>query len=91
MSCTTDYEHGGQRYHVTVGFFPDGMPGELFVNSSQKSGSESDINAADAAVAVSLALQFGCPLQTLADAMRRNADGSAMGPIGRALDLAVAL
>ena len=90
-SFTFSFKHVGaatQQYYATVGFYEDHQTiGELFINSSQKSGSESDINAADGAVAISLALQYGCTLETLRGAMKRNADGSASGPLGHALDI----
>lgn len=85
-SETLAFEHGQHRFHVTAGYFADGSVGEVFVNTSQKAGSEADINASDAAVAVSLALQYGCPLQTLREAMKRNADGTPQGPLAAALD-----
>ena len=43
--------------------------------------------ARDAAVAASLLLQHGCPVETLRRALTRNADSSASGPLARALDL----
>lgn len=91
LSQTYSFEHAtgssSQRYHVTVGFYPDESPGEIFINSSQKAGSEADINANDAAVAVSLALQYGCPISTLCEAVRRNPDGTPQGPLAHALDI----
>jgi len=45
------------------------------------------LNARDAAVAASLLLQHGCPVDTLRRALMRNADGSASGPLAHALDL----
>jgi hypothetical protein len=45
------------------------------------------VNARDAAVAVSLLLQHGCPVDTLRRALTRDSDGSASGPLARALDL----
>lgn len=75
-----------QAYLVTVGFYPDdGQPGELFINTSGRAGSESDTNVSDAAVAASLALQYGCPLDLLRRSMKHDADGSPTGPLGRAL------
>ena len=46
-----------------------------------------DLNARDAAVAASLLLQRGCPVDTLRRALTRNVDGSASGPLARTLDL----
>jgi hypothetical protein len=45
------------------------------------------VNARDAAVAASLLLQHGCCVHTLRKALTRNSDGSASGPLARALDL----
>jgi len=82
MSFTVD----GQRYILTVGFFENGSPAEIFLNSSMRLGSTADVNAVDGAFAVSLALQYGCPLETLRIGMKRNADGTPQGPLGAALD-----
>jgi len=45
------------------------------------------IMASDAAIAASLALQFGCPADVLRRALSRDARGNATGPLGIALDL----
>jgi hypothetical protein len=37
-----------------------------------------------------LLLQYGCPMHTLQRALTRNGDGSASGPLARALDLLAA-
>jgi hypothetical protein len=44
------------------------------------------IMASDAAIAASLALQFGCPVEVLRKALSRDARGNASSPIGVALD-----
>ena len=83
---TLEFQVDAQRYIATVGFFTDRQPAELFINSSGKLGSTADVNAADGALAVSLALQYGCPAEVLQKGMKRNADGNAQGPLGAALD-----
>ena len=83
---TTKFEVDGHSYYLTVGHFEDMKVAEIFINSSMKLGSMADINACDGAVAVSLALQYGCPIDVLSSGMKRNADGSAQGPLGAALD-----
>lgn len=85
-----------ERYYATVGYYsrnphhpfdPDlEAPGEIFINSSQKSGSQADINASDAAVAASIAFQHGASLEELRHAMRRYEDGRPQSPLGAALD-----
>lgn len=89
FALTLNFEVGGQKYVTALGFFTDGRLAEMFINSSGKPGSTADINAADGAVAVSLALQYGAPADVLQKAMKRNTDGSAQGPLGAALDEAL--
>ncbi len=36
---TVDLWHGGQRFHVTIGQYPDGRPGEVFIHGA-KPGSD---------------------------------------------------
>jgi hypothetical protein len=85
-AASFDFEVAGLRYTATVVRFPDGRIGEVFLQNC-KPGSQSDFNARDSAVAASLALQFGCPLETLRGAVLRNADGAAATPLGVALDI----
>lgn len=85
---TFSFKYNGQEFIASVGFFSDThQPAELFLNSGMKVASEADINACDAAVSISLALQYGVPFDILRSAMKRNIDGSAQGPLGVALDL----
>ena len=80
-----DLEVAGLRYTATVGFFADGSIGELFL-SNHKANSHADATARDAAIAFSIALQFGADLNTIRKALCRDAHGQASGPLGRALD-----
>jgi hypothetical protein len=75
----------GLRYTATISRFPDGRLAEVFL-SNTKPSSQSDVNARDAAVAASLALQFGCPLETLRRALLRDPNGNPSTPLGCALD-----
>jgi ribonucleoside-diphosphate reductase alpha chain len=76
------FEHEGIRYTAGVGRFEDGRLAEIFLTTA-KHGSAVDVNARDAAVAVSLLLQHGCPVNTLRCALTRNADGFSSGPVAR--------
>ena len=80
------FEHGGIMYTAGVGRFEDGRLAEIFLNTA-KHGTAVDNNARDAAVTASLLLQYGCPVEIVRRALTRNADGSASGPLARALDL----
>jgi hypothetical protein len=75
----------GLRYSATVSWFDDGSLGEVFINN-HKPGSASDINARDAAVVVSIALQYGVPLDVIRHALLRDAQGFAASPLGAVLD-----
>jgi hypothetical protein len=81
-----DFEHAGIQYTAGIGRFENGDLAEIFLNT-RKYGTAVDVNARDAAVAASLLLQHGCHVDTLRKALTRNSDGSASGPLARALDL----
>jgi hypothetical protein len=80
------FEHGGIHYTAGIGRFENGDLAEIFLNTC-KHGTAVDVNARDAAVAGSLLLQHDCHVNTLRKALTRNSDGSASGPLARALDL----
>lgn len=72
-------------FTVTVGRYLDGRLGEVFVTGA-KVGSELEAVARDAAVILSIALQHGVPLEPLANAITREADGRPASVIGSILD-----
>ena len=84
-ALTWDIQVGGLHYTTTIGFYPDGRIGEIFV-TNHKAGSEAGIMASDAAVAASIALQYGAPIETLRHAMMRDVRGRPSGPLGVVLD-----
>ena len=84
-----DLEVAGQRYTATIGRHADDTIGEIFLQS-HKPGSQSDSNARDAGIAASLALQFGCPLETLRHALLRDSHGWPSTPLGAAIDIMTA-
>jgi len=84
-STTFNFEVAGLKYTATVGYFDDGRLGEIFL-SNTKPSSQSDVNARDAAVAASLAFQYGCPIDELRRALLRDAQGRPSSPLGAALD-----
>jgi hypothetical protein len=85
LAETFELEVAGLRYTATISRFTDGRIGEVFLQN-HKPGSQSDANARDAAVAASLALQFGCPLETLKRALLRDSHNRPSTPLGAALD-----
>lgn len=86
QSEVAEFELGGIRYRAAVSRFPDGRLGELFLDGP-KVGSSAQIAAHDAAIAASLALQYGCPAEVLHRAPLKLADGRAAGPVGAALEI----
>ena len=81
-------QHDGLAYAATAAWFDDGRLAELFL-SGHKANSTADINARDAAIVLSLALQYGADLTVIARALCRNADGRASGVLAAALDILV--
>ncbi len=78
-------EANGLRYTCTIGRFPDGRIGEIFI-ANHKSNSSADVNARDGGILVSLCLQHGGDIEVIRRALCRNSDGSASGVIGAVLD-----
>lgn len=79
---------GGIPVQATVGLYPDGRVGELFLRSGLV-GTDLSIAMTEVAIAVSMALQHGCSLETLRAAMPRTSRGEPEGAIGTLLDLLV--
>ena len=77
------FECDGQVYTGGIGRFDDGRIAEIFINGA-KVGSAAEANAQDAAIVASLALQHGCPLETIHHALIRT--GGSGGPLAALLD-----
>lgn len=86
-ASTRTFEHGGLKYILTTSHFPDGRVAEMFVNTEMKLGSMADVSIQDAAVVASIALQYGCPIRVLREAVKRDPQGKPQGPLGAAIDL----
>ncbi len=69
-----------QQFYVTVGFYSDGTPGEVFI------GQDVQATARDAAVVLSLALQHGTPLETIKRAISRDSAGNPTAIVGAIID-----
>ena len=85
-SLTFALQAGGLCFTATASRFDDGSLGEIFLQN-HKADSTAGIMASDAAIAASLALQYGCPLDVLRKALSRDARGNATGVLGTALDI----
>jgi ribonucleoside-diphosphate reductase alpha chain len=84
-ALNTNVEHRGVHLHMTVGHYATGEIGEIFLNAD-RADSLLDTLISDAAIIASIALQFGCPLDAIRHALKRDARGVAASPIGAALD-----
>ena len=65
-SLTHHFSVGGQEGYVTIGLYEDGLPGEMFIRMAKEGSTVSGLMDSFA-TAVSLALQYGVPLQVLCD------------------------
>lgn len=83
---TIQLEHAGQRFTVTIGFYPDGRPGEVFTHG-MRTGSTLDALLADACVLLSLLMQHGVESRELASSMGRLGSSEPASIIGAVLDL----
>lgn len=77
---------GSIPYVATLGFHDDGRIGEVFI-AGPKSGSDAEINASDAAVILSIAMQHGIDPAAFRHAVKRDSYGRPTGPIGAVVDL----
>jgi ribonucleoside-diphosphate reductase alpha chain len=66
MSVTHKFKVGDHEGYVTVGLYPNGEPGELFVKMAKEGSTVSGLMDSFA-LAVSLALQYGVPLKTFCE------------------------
>lgn len=87
---TIAIEHDGQRYKVGLGREVLcierellGPIAEVFLNA-QPVNSQLDVLVSDGAILMSMLLQYGCPPDDIARAMKRNPDSSPASLLGRA-------
>ena len=83
---TVQLDYDGARYMVTIGFYPDGKPGEVFTHGA-RSGSNLDAVLADACVAISCLMQHGVEPRDLAASMGRLGNAEPASIIGAVVDL----
>jgi hypothetical protein len=70
---------------MTIGYYIDGTPGEVFV-SDVKAGTHADAMTRDCAVLLSLCLQHGIPVETVAKTITREPDGAPSSVMGVLID-----
>jgi len=83
---TLDLWHGGRRFHVTIGQYDDGRPGEVFIHGHTP-GSDTDLLGDDIGVLISRLLQYGDDPATLAAGVGRLGNGDPASIIGAIADV----
>lgn len=86
---TISLDYDGSRYMVTIGFYPDGRPGEVFTHGA-RSGSNLDALLADACVVVSCLIQHGAEPGDLSASMGRRGNSEPASIIGAVIDMVAA-
>lgn len=91
-SETFDMAFGGliRPHTVTVSFYADGAPGEVFI-SGGKSGEAVEAIARDGAILLSMCLQHGVPLDTIKHALTRDSQNAPTSIVGAVVDQLVVL
>jgi hypothetical protein len=82
---TFELVHNGTRVAVTVGRYPDGSIGEVFLNCA-KVGSSMEAMGRDAAVLLSIAIQHRVPIDILRHAITRESNGRPSTFVGAVID-----
>ncbi len=81
QSSNYNIEFSGQQFAVTVGFYPDGRPGEVFANAGKTPQAVQHI-VADACILISIALQHGISAENLVQSLAHFSDGKPYTIIG---------
>lgn len=76
------------RFHVSIGAYEDGTPGEVFVTALGKAGRGSMLEALarDAAILISLGMQYGVSISLMRGAVSRDEQNRPQTLVGAVLD-----
>lgn len=96
-AVTIDFDHVIERgvnglpgksvpYRATLGYYDDGRLGEVFIESAQKVATGTDIAVRDAAIGVSIGLQYGVDAEVLVPSFLRDANGRSEGVLGQLME-----
>ncbi len=83
---TVDLHYGGRRYHLSIGEYGDGRPGEVFLHGA-KPGSDTDLLCDDIGVLISRLLQHGDDPASLAAGIGRLGNGAPASIVGLIADV----
>ncbi|MEX0784607.1 MAG: LAGLIDADG family homing endonuclease [Dehalococcoidia bacterium] len=90
QAITHKFRVGEQEGYMTVGLFADGTPGEVFINISKQGSTVSGLMDS-VAMLTSYALQYGVPLEEIANKMK-NSRFEPSGPTGnKAIPIATSI
>ena len=82
---TFDLRFWNQPFTVTVGFYADGTPGEVFIDGG-KTGQGHRVDRPRRRRGASLALQHGVPIEAIRHAVTRSGSGEAASILGAIVD-----
>jgi hypothetical protein len=88
-SISFNFEHRGLGFTCTYSRFADGNVGEVFI-TNHKVNSAVDVDARDAAIILSFALQHGADISAIGKALCRDPRGNPSGVMAAALDVIIA-
>ena len=77
---------GEQKFHITIGFYDDGTPGDVFCDVGKTPQAVQQITA-DACILISVALQHGVAAEDLGKSLARFDDGQPYTIIGAICDM----
>jgi len=83
---TFSLKHWGLTHKIGLGRSAAGQIQEVFINCG-RTGEQAETLARDSAILLSLALQYGIPIEAMKKSITRNVDGSPTGPIGAIIDM----
>jgi ribonucleoside-diphosphate reductase alpha chain len=86
QALNTKFHWEGHSLFLSTGYYHDGTLGEVFI-SAGKLQSGMDTSVKDAGIAISMALQHGCAVETLAHAFLRKNDKEPEGIAGAVMAL----
>lgn len=86
---TFRFEHAGIKHHCSFSLYEDGRPSEVFIDAGKVNTGIQNVMR-DGAIIISLALQHGCPVETLRHAMTRTDGNEPASALGKLLDLVMA-
>lgn len=85
-----DFTFNGVGFTASIGRYPDGRIGEVFLECEKTTASIESVGR-DAAIVLSIALQHGARLDSIRDALTKDQDGGPASVVGKLLDIAASM